>query len=426
MKKVFLAMLLAATCLPSFAQQKTQTLYYDKDWKGVEDKTFATYYRVLSVSEDNGFKKPFRDYYVTGELQGEGYYTYIDKYDDSKSVFDGNLTSYFKNGKVEQQATYANGKLEGTFIRYREDGLIDVKANYKDGKYDGLYTEFTDNGNLCMQAEYVNGVPINDWYMVSDQSGNCSKLRLSDNSPIYETPKLEEKKVEYQNGEAWPYYNKNGITIGMTNNQVKDYGKWYQIPIVFSNNSLYPIDFNPDDIKAVLIDKKGNSTELRVYSANEYMKKVRRSQNWSMALTGIVEGLSAVNAGYSSSTTKTSYSGGSSSHGGAVAFGPGGVAGGGYSEHSRYHGTATSRTTSYDGFAAYQAQVIACERMARYEDALLSERKAKDEGYLKLTTVNPGETISGYVNVERKKGQSLTIYIDVQGAIYEFPWNLNN
>ena len=35
-------------------------------------------------------------------------------------------------------------------------------------------------------------------------------MRLSDNQPIYDTPSLDEKKVEYKDGEAWPYYNKMG------------------------------------------------------------------------------------------------------------------------------------------------------------------------------------------------------------------------
>jgi hypothetical protein len=262
--------------------------------------------------------------------------------------------------------------------------------------------------------------------MVSDQNGNCSKIRISDNTPIYESPELSEKKVEYQKGEAWPYYNKNGIMLGMTNNQVKDYGKWYQIPIVISNNSLFPIDFDPTEIKAVLVDKNGKETDLRVYSANDYMKKVRRSQNWAMALTGLAEGMAAANAGYSTSTTNSTYNGYSSSYGSASAHGSGGYAHGTYSGSTSYHGNSTSTTTSYNGLAAYQAQVIASNRMADYQDALLSERQAKDEGYLKLTTVNPGETISGYVNIERKKGDVLYIYVKINNAIYTFPWNVSN
>lgn len=410
----------------SYAQSDTDTLYYDKEWKGVESKAFASFFRVIPKSGDPNFRKPMRDYYITGELQSEGYYLSVDKYDDRNSVFDGAFTNYYKSGKVEIKGSRSNGKFQGEWIKYREDGLVEMKINYKDDKPDGVLTQFSEDGKLCYQMEYRNGEPRYNWYMVSDQNGNCSKIRTSDNTPIYESPELSEKKVEYQRGEAWPYYNKNGIMLGMTNNQVKDYGKWYQIPIVISNNSLFPVDFDPTEIRAVLVDKNGTERELRVYSANDYMKKVRRSQNWSMALAGIAEGMAAASAGYSSSTTNSTYNGYSSTYGSASAYGSGGYAHGTYSGNTTYHGSSTSTTTSYNGLAAYQAQVIASNRMADYQDALLSERQAKDEGYFKLTTVNPGETVSGYVNIERKKGQTLYIYVKINDAVYTFPWNVSN
>ena len=426
MNKFLISLFVSMVAISSYAQNDTDTLYYDKEWKGVESKAFASFFRVIPKSGDPNFRKPMRDYYITGELQSEGYYLSVDKYDDRNSVFDGAFTNYYKSGKVEIKGSRSNGKFQGEWIKYREDGLVEMKINYKDDKPDGVLTQFSEDGKLCYQMEYRNGEPRYNWYMVSDQNGNCSKIRTSDNTPIYESPELSEKKVEYQRGEAWPYYNKNGIMLGMTNNQVKDYGKWFQIPIVISNNSLFPVDFDPTEIRAVLVDKNGTERELRVYSANDYMKKVRRSQNWSMALAGLAEGMAAASAGYSSSTTNSTYNGYSSTYGSASAYGSGGYAHGTYSGNTTYHGSSTSTTTSYNGLAAYQAQVIASNRMADYQDALLSERQAKDEGYFKLTTVNPGETVSGYVNIERKKGQTLYIYVKINDAVYTFPWNVGN
>lgn len=77
-----------------------------------------------------------------------------------------------------------------------------------------------------------------------------------------------------------------------------------------------------------------------------------------------------------------------------------------------------------NGAAAYQAQVIASNRIAAYDNALLSERAAKNEGYLKKTTIYPGEVITGYINIGRKKGTAMTINVNINGAIYEFPWNI--
>ena len=427
MKKcIVLLFIWLSMAIPTIGQCEIDTLYYDKDWKGVENKAFATYYRVIPNSSDSNFRKQYRDYYITGELQSEGGFITIDKYDDSKSIFDGELINYYKSGKIEQKGNCIDGKQEGEYTRYDEDGLVTIHANFKNDKLHGIYTEFSEDGNLCMQVEYRNGEPIYDYYIISNKDGLCSKIRLSDKKPIYESPSIDEKKVEYKDGKTWPYYNKDGIMIGMTNNKVNDYGKYFQIPIIISNNSMYPIEFDPDNVTASLVNKKNEEQILKVYSAEEYMKKVRRNQNLAIAFTAIGEGFAASNAGYSSSTTNTSYSGYSSSYGSASAYGSRGYARASYSGNSSYSGSSSSRTTSYNGAAAYQAQVIASNRVAAYNDALLSERAAKDEGYLKRTTIYPGETISGYINIERKKGLSMTINIEINGAIYTFPWDINN
>ncbi len=249
--------------IPAIGQSEIDTLYYDKDWKGVENKAFATYFRIIPTSTDSNFRKQFRDYYITGELQSEGGFITIDRYDDSKSIFDGQWTNYYKSGKVEQKGNRINGKQEGEYTKYKEDGLVSIHANFRNDKLHGIYTEFSEDGNLCIQVEYSNGEPLYDYYVVSNKDGFCSKMRLSDNQPIYETPSLNEKEVEYKDGEAWPYYNKNGIMIGMTNNEVRDYGKYFQIPIIIANNSMYPIEFEPNNITASLIDKKGNERILK-------------------------------------------------------------------------------------------------------------------------------------------------------------------
>jgi hypothetical protein len=88
--------------IPTIAQSELDTLYYDKNWKGVENKIFATYYRVVPISSDSSSRKHFRDYYITGELQAEGGFIAVDKYDDSKSIFDGEMTSYYRSGKIDE------------------------------------------------------------------------------------------------------------------------------------------------------------------------------------------------------------------------------------------------------------------------------------------------------------------------------------
>lgn len=404
----------------SFGQAEVDTLYYDKDWKGVESKAFAAYYRVMACSDDSCSRKQFRDYYITGELQSEGGYIRIDRSDDSESVFDGEWTDYYKSGKVEQKGTRVNGKQEGEYVRYDENGLVLLHTYFRNDELHGVCTRFTEDG-LCIQTEYADGKPVYDYCVVSNKDGLCSKVGLKDRQPVYETPSQDELQTEYKNGETWRYYDKNGIMIGITNNRVRDYGKYFRIQIVVANNSMFPVDFDSEKIKASLVDPKGNWRMLQVYSADEYMRKVRRQQNWAMALNSLAEGMAASNAGYSSSTTNSSYFGGSSNYGSISAYGSGGYVSGRYSGGSSYFGNSSSVTTSYDGAAAYQARIIASNRIAAYDNALLSERAAKDEGYLKRTTIYPGETITGYIHIERKKGTEIKIELNVNDVWYIFP-----
>lgn len=62
--------------------------------------------------------------------------------------------------------------------------------------------------------------------------------------------------------------------------------------------------------------------------------------------------------------------------------------------------------------------------MTNYENALLQEREIKQEGYLKRTTIYPGQAISGYINIKRIKGDTMDVTIDINGAKYIFSWDI--
>lgn len=401
------------------------TIYYDAEWKVVTSPQFASYYRIAEHNDNPAQTKRFRDYFITGELQGEGGYKTLDAYDDSKSIMDGTCTNYYKNGKIANKYTIVNGKNHGEWIVFYENGSIQTRANFYNGQPHGLMTQFTEDG-LCIQTEYSYGSPKTDYYTVSNDNGLFSKIRISDNSPIWESPSLYSKKVDYKDGEAWPYYINDGIMVGMTNTETNDYGKYYRIYIVLTNNSFFPIEFDPSESVAILTDKKGQEKNLEIQTAEQYDKRIRRTQMWEEALVGFANGLAAANAGYSKSTTTTNYSGSSYSSGRASAYGSGGYAYGNYSGSSYYYGSSTSTTRTYDAAAAYQAQLAASQQMAAFSESNFQVRQNRNEGYLKRTTINPGESITGYFNIKRKKGVTLDVVLNIAGAEYHFPWNVNH
>jgi len=80
MKKNYcLFILLAFLCINIIKAQnvttksvsKIDTIYYDAQGKGVPNKAFAAYMRLIYKSDDPHYKNISRDYYITGELQGE-------------------------------------------------------------------------------------------------------------------------------------------------------------------------------------------------------------------------------------------------------------------------------------------------------------------------------------------------------------------
>ena len=45
---------------------------------------------------------------------------------------------YYKNGNIDREVNYKDGKKEGKWTTYYENGQIYEEVNYKDGKEDGL------------------------------------------------------------------------------------------------------------------------------------------------------------------------------------------------------------------------------------------------------------------------------------------------
>lgn len=221
--------------------------------------------------------------------------------------------------------------------------------------------------------------------------GYAQNFVISDNDSTITT--------EYNDGKLWAYRYLNGYVVGLTCYEAKDdYGKYYQMQIYISNQNSQSVTFDPNEVNAHLINKKGDTISLEVYTNEEFQKKVKRTQNWAMALYGFSAGLNAGSAGYS-----TSYS---------TTYSPNGYA-------------YTTMTTHYNPNAAYQANLVANAQIATYGKMMADERVTKEQGYLKKNTIHPNEGIVGYMNIKRKKGHFLTINIPINGCMYSFELDVN-
>ncbi len=432
--------------------QILDTLYYDEQWQGVENKDFAHYIRyVYYAAPNSSFKNRFKTYYRTGELYAEGEFVKIDRYNDKNSILEkwksyykngkllenfdvingsGINTKYYKNGNIQQIITLKDYKIHGELTTYWENGLIKTFGFHIDNNYDGIYYEFSEDGNSCAQYEYINGEISKPYFTYVTKEGTITKYKIEDNTPYLEMPSINEKQTFHDKGTTWDYYIKNGLTLMVNGTLNRDYGKYITLQIVLSNNSNIPITFNPALITAYK-EHKGKIDNLKILTASEYISKVSNRQNWSMFFNALNESMAAAKAGYSSSSTQTTsvYGGASVSSGVGAAFtNTGEVAVGvGVSATScAGYSTTSSSTVNYNGAAAYQAQLIASGRIADYNSIMLNERNMKEEGYLKITTINPQESISGYINIPYSKGELLVVNIVIDSMVYPFSWNMSN
>ena len=482
------AMLLAFNSL-SAQRPQLDTIYYDNNWKGVEYKEFASFYRVALTPKDTTVAGKYRDYFMNGTLQSEGGFISIDRNDDSKTIFEGRCMIYYQNGKIKnvidytkgvltgiyeyylesgqlsQKATYKDGLLDGNSeeyydngvmkskFRYRNgnyhgkcteyapSGLVTQEGNYKDGKLHGLFTQFLEDGTY-KQLEYEEGYPSTEYYYYGTPTGQISRVRLSDNSLYWEKLTEADRKTTYRKGETWQYYSQNGLTIAMTNTLSNEYGKWFKLDIIITNDSVEPQTFDPYYGIKSWCSKGDKLTYLDVWPYEAYMNRVNNRQALIGAIVAVGEGLSNVNAGYSTSTTQTKqvYSGqvNSSGVGAAVGVGAGAVVGSGgyavgtgvgaavgaYANSTSYAGSSstTSTTVTYDAGVALQKEVLTEQKLQALGDSFYEERAAIEKGYLEKTVIYPGETISGFVYVQRKPGEVVEFVFNIGGCDYKYTW----
>lgn len=155
--------------------------------------------------------------------------------------------------------------------------------------------------------------------------------------------------------------------------------------------------FDPAIVRASLRNKYDEIFQLYVYTNEAYQKKIKRSQTLTSVLYGLSAGLNAYSAG-----RQTSY---------VPSIGYGGY-------------TYLKPVTTYNHTAASQANMLATNQMLIIGHLMEKDRKIREEGYLKKTTIHSHEGIYGYMNIKRTKGKTMRIVIPINYTDYIFDWNI--
>ncbi len=433
-KTFLLIFLVMQYCVSAFGQVERTTFYYDSEWKGVADSSYATYKRYIIIPKDTLFKKQVLDFYITGERQGEGSFISIDKYDDEKSIFDGKHTTYYKNGKKKMECTYVNGFLEGEVIVYFESGAVNSKNNYVKGKMHGVQMYFTEDGQSCIKEEYEMGDHTKHYYTSYYSDGTSARFNYSDNKPYYDTPSLRDEVFS------------NGIHVVRLNDieiRVKALfdGAWFEhyvLLINIVNNSGNTVTFEPSETKLSLF-RKGLSYDngFHTFSAMSGFEVEKYIIERKQRIAGIMGALNSFQAGYAGQNTTVSNSSGTINFSGnsqvrAFAYGNEGYARGSssgqYSGNVNYQSQTT--TISNNSTEAFQARMLAQQQMQSTYDQIPNSARQFTEGYINRCTLHPGEFVSGqyWIPCDGKvsKNRSYILTVTVGGIDYLFSLRLRN
>ena len=163
MKRIILLSMMALMTIASFGRKHVEnvtvvadTIFYAENMSNVASSAQSSYYRLLMTTGTGLNKKDvFKDYYMNGNLRAEGGYSFIDLGNDRNTIFNGEVTTYYKNGKEKWHGKYVNGKREGYFtLQLREGGVAVV--------------------------QFKNGKSVHDFFTVTYKDGKMEKKPLSE------------------------------------------------------------------------------------------------------------------------------------------------------------------------------------------------------------------------------------------------------
>ena len=112
-------------------------------------------------------------------------------------AYSGKYLVYFDNGKIKEELTIKDGKLNGAFVKNHESGKPLEVGNYENNLKFGLWTRYSLNGNLIAQASYLNNNKDGNWF-------------------VYNEAGVKLFEMVYKNGEKtgiWSQWDENGKLI---------------------------------------------------------------------------------------------------------------------------------------------------------------------------------------------------------------------
>lgn len=218
---------------------ETTRVFYDKDWKEIDNPQGATYYRIGSKDSLGRWQGPVKDFYRDGNIQMKGKYVnnlrdgvfiyYSDhgtyssagRYEKERAV--GKWENFHWNGTLQSEVIYGTESFtknvwdslgnaqvingSGKFQRWHANGTLAEEGHYEGGKREGYWYGYHSNGKPYFKELYRDNRLING---VSE--GLDGKRYVYDQLSEFPFPELGlekyrsylEKNVRKPNGENTP------------------------------------------------------------------------------------------------------------------------------------------------------------------------------------------------------------------------------
>lgn len=140
-------------------------------------------------------------------MQWEGYLSYVDKYDNSKDIMEGECNWYHKNGNLLRKSSLVGNQENGITTFWNENGNKTREVEYKLGIPHGNWIDYHDGGEIYRKLELNNGELASLFFIECDEFHACqnvfyenfSSKKNSNNWPLesnnqnFETSIIEEK-----------------------------------------------------------------------------------------------------------------------------------------------------------------------------------------------------------------------------------------
>lgn len=231
MKTIITVSFVLVAYLFSFSQRQAK-IFYDKDWKVCLEEQ-ASFYRLVNFSDKNN--KPIgivKDYYITGELQWEGFLLSIDSLDSHKDTrANGRVNYYYINGNKSATGKIIREQKKGKWIYFHENGNLSSEGNYFKNKYNGKWKIYSDEGVLYETHFYKNGLASGKFKYGITETQVYKKNEATGPYRYYHmvTGKLTKKgnKVKGRETGLWKFFHRDGElgAIGYYENGFKT-GLW--------------------------------------------------------------------------------------------------------------------------------------------------------------------------------------------------------